>query len=72
MTRVQGLCLAIAATLGAAWLAPVFTHHVCRIVVIDDAGERWVAGEGDTLDDAIQGAEYPETWREISFPGCYR
>lgn len=72
MTRVQGLSLAIAAVLGAAWLAPLATHHVCRIVVIDDAGERWIAGEGDTLADATQGAQLPSSVRSISFPGCYR
>lgn len=70
MNNIQRLSLAAAACLGAAWLSLHLGAHTCRIVVIDDAGQRWVAGEGSTLGEAMEGAEMPPSARAVSFPGC--
>jgi hypothetical protein len=72
MTRAFMLSLAAASVLCAAIVSETTVHHVCRIVIIDASGDSWIAGEGDTLADAWQGAEMPPAPREVTFPGCYR
>lgn len=73
MTRVQALSLAVAGVFGAAMLATHLTHHVCRIVVVDVDGNQWIAGQGDSLAAAKEGAQLPPLpVRSIAFPGCYR
>jgi hypothetical protein len=60
LLAILGLCL-------AGYLA-IPTETTCQVQVIDRAGELWIAGEGDTCLEAIQGsAEHmPEDWAEIS------
>ena len=74
MRTTLPLCLAMAATLGAAVLANAFTHTVCRIQITTTSGNVYIAGEGDDLQAAMLNAktDTPDDWRIIEFPGCYK
>lgn len=52
-----------------AWIVSLFfLTSTCQIVVTDTKGNEWIAGEGETCQDAWDHAEFPYQmeWREIT------